>query len=192
MPHSCRACLVAIGFAITCATPVAAQSAQAVSLQVSGLAGAITFRDTLQGGAGAEVQLRFNHVLVSDGGVLSIGAGGQYTHHPFAAGQSFNVSGVFIEPRYAFALSSERFFPYVSARFAVLRQSSNVVNSSFGYAAGVGVGIGYALDRNVNLDVGAAALAQQFARTTTVGSGQRYSFAAMPSYAIKIGLIFGL
>ena len=192
MAHSYRTGFVAIGLCLICGVPAAGQSAQAVSLQVSGLAGAITFRDTLQGGAGAEVQLRFNHVLTSDGGVLSIGAGGQYTHHPFAAGQSFNVAGVFIEPRYAFALSSERFFPYVSARFAALRQSSNVVNSSFGFAAGVGVGIGYALERNVNLDVGAAVLAQQFARTTTVGARQPYTFATMPSYALKIGLILGL
>jgi hypothetical protein len=192
MSYTHRANLIAIGLVLLCGTPAAAQSAQAVSLQVSGLAGAITFRDTLQFGAGAEAQIRLNRVLASDGGVLSVGFGAQYTHHSFAAGQRFDVSGVFIEPRYAFALSSERFFPYVSARFAALRQSSNVVDASYGYAAGAGVGIGYALGRNVNLDVGAAMLVQQFAHTTITTTGQPYSFGTMPGYALKIGLSLGL
>lgn len=192
MPYTSRACCVAIGLGLLCAARVAAQSAQAVSLQVSGLAGAITFRDTLQFGAGAEAQVRLNRVLASDGGVLSVGIGAQYTHHSFAAGQRFDVAGVFLEPRYAFALSSERFFPYLSARFAVLRQSSNVVDASYGFAAGGGVGIGYALGRNVNLDVGAAVLVQQFAHTTITASGQPYSFGTMPGYALKVGFSVGL
>ena len=192
MPHTCRALIAAVGLSLIGAGAAAAQSAQLFSVQISGLAGAIAFRDTVQFGAGAEAQLRLNRVVTSGGGVLSVGAGAQYTHHLFAAGQSFDVAGVFVEPRYAFALSSERFFPYLSARFAALRQSSNVVHSSFGYAAGLGAGIGYALGRNVNLDIGAAALVQQFGHTTIVASGQPYTFATMPSYAIKIGLSLGL
>ena len=192
MPYTCRAHLAAIGVGLICATAAAAQSAQRISVQVSGLAGAITFRDTLQFGAGAEVQVRVNRVLASNGGVLSIGVGAQYTRHLFSAGQSFDVEGVFLEPRYAFALSSERFFPYVSARFAALRQSSNVVHSSFGYAAGLGAGIGYALTRRVNLDVGGAALAQQFGRTSVVATGQPYNFSVMLGYALKIGVSLGI
>lgn len=192
MPFTCRSCLAAIGLSLLCAAPAAAQSAQAVSLQVSGLAGAITFRDTLQFGAGAEAQIRFNRVLASDGGVLSIGVGAQYTHHSFAAGQRFDVTGEFLEPRYAFALSSERFFPYLSARIAVLRQTSNVVDASNGFAAGAGAGFGYALGRNLNLDVGAAVLVQQFGHTTITASRQPYAFGTMPGYALKIGLSIGL
>ncbi|MFI5233010.1 MAG: hypothetical protein ACHQSE_10930 [Gemmatimonadales bacterium] len=192
MPYTSRACFVAIGLGLLCAAPGAAQSAQAVSLQVSGLAGAITFKDTLQFGAGAEAQVRLNRVLASDGGVLSVGIGAQYTHHSFGAGQRFDVAGVFLEPRYAFALSSERFFPYLSARFAALRQSSNVVDASYGFAAGAGVGFGYALGRSVNLDVGAAVLVQQFGHTTITANGQPYSFGTMPGYALKIGLSLGL
>ena len=81
----------ALGLCLLSAS-AAAQSAQPLSLQVSGLAGAITFRDTLQSGAGVEAQLRVNRVAVSDGGVLSIGVGWQYTHHTFAAGQTFDRS----------------------------------------------------------------------------------------------------
>ncbi|MGH7653864.1 MAG: hypothetical protein ACREN6_04300 [Gemmatimonadaceae bacterium] len=192
MSYTRRACVAAIGLILFCTATAAAQSAQAVSLQVSGLAGAITFRDTLQFGTGVEAQLRFNHVLASDGGVLSIGVGAQYTHHSFAEGQNFDVDGAFVEPRYAFALSSERLFPYISARFAMLRQSSNVVDASYGYAAGGGVGIGYALGRNLNLDIGAAVLVQQFGHTRITASSQPYAFGTMPGYALKIGLSLGL
>jgi hypothetical protein len=192
MTYTCRAQFAALGLCLLSATSAAAQSAQPYSVQVSGLAGAITFRDTLQPGAGSEVQLRFNRVLASDGGVLSIGIGGQYTHHPFAAGQSFNVTGVFLEPRYAFVVSSERFFPYVSVRFGALRQSSNVVDGSSGYAFGAGGGIGYALSRRVNLDIGAAALVQKFGRATIIDTGRPYTFSTVPGYALKCGLSFGL
>lgn len=169
----------------------AAQSAQPYSLQISGLGGAISFRDTLQAGAGAEVQLRFNHVYASDAGALSIGVGAQYTHHPFAAGQWFDVEGAFIEPRYAIAGSSERFFPYIALRAGVLRQSSNVVNSSIGYAAGGGGGIGYALGNNMNLDIGAAVLLQKFGNATIVASRSPYSFGTMVGYALKAGISIG-
>lgn len=187
-----RAQPTALVLCLMFATPAAAQSAQPLSLQVSGLVGAITFRDTLQPGAGVEAQLRVNRVLVSDGGVLSTGIGWQYTHHAFAASQVFNVTGVFIEPRYAFVVSSERFFPYLAARFGLLRQSSNVINASSGYAAGAGAGIGYALGRHVNLDIGAAALVQKFQPTTIIANGQPYAFATVAGYAFKVGLSVGL
>ena len=86
-----RAQPTALVLCLMFATPAAAQSAQPLSLQVSGLVGAITFRDTLQPGAGVEAQLRVNRVLVSDGGVLSMGIGWQYTHHAFAASR-FSMS----------------------------------------------------------------------------------------------------
>ena len=121
----------------------------------------------------------------------SIGIGVQYTHHPFAGGQSFDVEGAFIEPRYAIAGSSERFFPYLALRGGVLRQSSNVVNSSLGYAAGGGGGIGYALGSNVNLDIGAAVLVQKFSNTTIVSSGAPYAFDTMVGFALKAGLSIG-
>jgi hypothetical protein len=192
MTCTCRAQLTALGLCLLSATSAAAQSAQPLSLQVSGLVGAITFRDTLQPGAGAEAQLRVNRVLASGGGVLSVGVGWQYTHHTFAAGQFFNVTGVFVEPRYAFVVSSDRFFPYLSARFGLLRQSSNVINASSGYAAGAGGGIGYALGRHVNLDIGAAALVQKFQSTTIIANGNPYAFTRVPGYAFKVGLSVGL
>ena len=181
----------ALGLCLLSAS-AAAQSAQPLSLQISGLAGAITFRDTLQSGAGVEAQLRVNRVAVSDGGVLSIGVGWQYTHHTFAAGQTFDVAGVFLEPRYAFVVSSERFFPYLAARFGALRQSSNVINGSSGYAAGAGGGMGYALGRHVNLDLGAVALVQNFGATTIIATGRPYTFGSVAGYAVKLGLSIGL
>jgi hypothetical protein len=168
-----------------------AQSAQPYSLQISGLGGLLRFRDTLQVGTGGEAQLRFNHVAVSSAGVLSIGVGAQYTHHQFAAGQSFDVEGAFIEPRYAIAGSSERFFPYFALRGGVLRQSSNVVNSSYGYAAGGGGGIGYALGRHVNLDIGAIVLVQKFGDTKITATNAPYSFDTMLGLAVKAGLSIG-
>ena len=191
MSYTYRARLALLACSFLALHSVRAQSAQPYSLQISGLGGAISFRDTLQAGAGAEVQFRFNHVRVSDSGVLSIGVGAQYTHHPFAAGQSFNVEGVFIEPRYAIAGASERFFPYLALRAGVLRQSGNVVNSSTGFAAGGGGGIGYALGNNVNLDIGAAVLAQKFGNTTIVASGAPYSFNTMVGFALKAGISVG-
>lgn len=192
MSYTCRARLALLICSLLTVHTAAAQSAQTYSLQISGLGGAITYRDTLQAGAGAEVQLRFNHIHVSDTGVLSIGVGVQYTHHPFAAGQSFDVAGAFIEPRYAIAGSSERFFPYLALRAGVLRQSSNVVDSSIGYAAGGGGGIGYALGSNVNLDIGAAVLVQRFGNTTVSASRASYSFNTMVGFALKAGLSIGL
>ncbi len=191
MSYTRRAQLMLLVSSLVAFHTGAAQSAQPYSLQISGLGGAISFRDTLQAGAGAEVQFRFNHVHVSDAGVLSIGVGAQYTHHSFGSGQSFDVDGAFIEPRYAIAGSSERFFPYLSLRAGLLRQSSNVVNSSIGYAAGGGGGIGYALGSNVNLDIGAAVLAQKFGNTTIVASRAPYTFNTMVGFALKAGISIG-
>jgi hypothetical protein len=189
--YTVREQFAALGMCLLLATSAAAQSAQPYSLQVSGLASAITYRDTLQPGAGAEVQFRFNRLAASEAGVLSLGIGAQYTRHPFAAGQSFDVSGAFLEPRYAFVLSSERFFPYLAARLGVLRQSSNVVNGSTGYAAGGGGGLGFALGRQVNLDLGLAVLVQRFGATTVVETGRPYTFSTVASYAVRLGLSFG-
>lgn len=192
MSYTCRARLALLVCSFVAFRAGRAQSAQPYSLQISGLGGAINFRDTLQTGAGAEVQFRFNHVHVSETGVLSIGVGAQYTHHLFAAGEWFDVEGAFIEPRYALAGSSERFFPYLALRAGVLRQSSNVVESSIGYAAGGGGGIGYAIGRNINLDIGAAVLVQKFGNATVVASRAPYSFDLMVGFALKAGVSIGL
>ena len=186
-----RGWLLACGALIVAPSVAPAQSAQSTSAQLSVLAGAIRVRDTIQPGIGAEAQLRFR-VRATESGVLSVGLGGQYTHHVFANNQYFDVVGGFIEPRYAFVLSSERFFPYLSGRFAVLQQSSNVLRSSYGYAAGAGGGFGVALGRRVNLDLGAAALLQGFNTTTTPDRTKSYPFDAILSFAAKLGLSVGL
>ena len=192
MIPSIRAQLLACGALILASSVSNAQSAQSTSAQLSLLAGAISVRDTIQPGIGAEAQLRFNRVMASESGVLSVGLGGQFTHHVFANNQSFDIIGAFIEPRYAFVLSSERFFPYLAGRFAVLQQSSNVLRSSFGYAAGGGGGFGVALGRRVNLDLGAAALLQGFNTTTNPERTKQYTFKPILSFAAKIGLSLGL
>lgn len=191
IPSKSTGALIA-GLALLSAAPATgAQSAQPHGAQFSVLAGAISFKDTLQVGVGGEAQLRFNRVRVSENGVLSVGVGAQYTHHPFAAGQYFNITGAFLEPRYAFVVSSERFFPYIAGRLAVLQQSSNVVASSLGYAAGGGGGIGFALSRSVNLDLGAAVLLQGFGNSTTNTGRQPFEFKPFVGFATKLGLNFG-
>ena len=192
MIRSIRGWLLACGALIVAPTASIAQSAQSTSAQVSVLAGAISFRDTIQPGFGAEAQLRFNHLHASESGVLSLGIGGQYTHHSFARGQYFNIVGAFLEPRYAFVLSSETFFPYLAGRFAVLQQSSNVLRSTIGFAGGVGGGFGVALGKRVNLDVGVAALLQGFGSAADAARTKVYPFNPFLAYAAKLGMSVGL
>jgi hypothetical protein len=168
-----------------------AQSAQSSSLQASVLLGAMNWNGHQQAGIGAEGQFRFNHVAASANGVLSIGIGGQYTHHSFADGD-INITGAFVEPRYAFAVTNGRFFPYIAGRLALLQQSGNTLASSSGYAAGGGGGFAIVLSPNVNLDLGAAALYQGFSDTKVSASGATVTFSPSLSYAVKLGLSFGL
>jgi hypothetical protein len=176
---------------VLCVTGASAQSAQAHSVQASVLATSIRFNGSNASGVGFEGQFRFNRVHESERGVLSLGLGVQSTSHQFT-GSKMTIVGAFAEPRYMFAGSSEKFFPYLSARLAVLRQSSATLSSTTGGAAGGGAGFGYKLSKRVNLDFGASLLVQTFGEAAVVGSSQRYKFSPFLGYAAKAGLSLGL
>ncbi|MBA3659473.1 MAG: hypothetical protein H0W67_07740 [Gemmatimonadales bacterium] len=135
--------------------PLAAQSAQPLSLQLSGLYNGV-FGDVftgLQNGIGGEAQLRYTP------SALSIGAGFQITSHELGGRpEDARLYGGFIEPRYRIQAGSNTAAPYVSARFAVLKagfsQSSLSLSSTFLQLNGGG-GLLVRLGSRINLDVGA-------------------------------------
>jgi hypothetical protein len=136
-----------------------AQSAQAISLQVSGLYN-VVFGDVfgnLKNGVGGEVQLRYTP------GALSFGAGFQYTTHRRPELQLHEpkyaqLYGGFIEPRYRIHTGSNVLAPYLSARFSLLKvgfsDETSSLTSSFIQVNGGG-GLLYRLGPRLNLDLGA-------------------------------------
>lgn len=132
-----------------------AQSAQAISLQVSGLYNGVfgNVFDGLQDGVGGEAQLRYTP------GALSVGAGFQYTTHGLdVRSEDARLYGGFIEPRYRIHTGSNVVAPYVSARFSLLKVGYSggdlSLSSSFIQLNGGG-GLLYRLGPRLNLDMGA-------------------------------------
>lgn len=134
-----------------------AQSAQAVSLQVSGLYNGLfgTVFQGLNNGVGAEAQIRYTP------GALSFGAGFQFTAHSYdnpSFDENVRLYGGFVEPRYRIHTGSNVIAPYVSVRFSVLKMgfsgddlsvSSNVIQLNGGG------GVLYRIGPRLNLDMGA-------------------------------------
>jgi hypothetical protein len=131
-----------------------AQSAQAVSVQVSALYNGV-YRDvfdSLQNGYGAEAQIRYTP------GALSIGAGFQYTSHSIRSrSENIRLYGGFLEPRYRIHTGSNVLAPYLSARLSLLKVGFSggdlTLSSSFIQVNGGG-GVLYRLGPRVNLDLG--------------------------------------
>jgi hypothetical protein len=134
---------------------LSAQSAQAISLQFSGLYSGV-YGDVFSGvksGYGAEGQIRYTP------GAFSLGAGFQYTTHDVALQEEdIRFYGGFLEPRYRIHTGSNVWAPYVSARFSLLKVGFSggdlSLNSSFIQVNGGG-GLLYRLGSRVNLDMGA-------------------------------------
>ena len=97
-----------------------AQSAQPWSLQGSLLLANVKLGTTLVGGAGVEAQLRY-----TPASLFSIGAGFQSTAHT-SGGDKLTMTGLFIEPRYALDIGSDRIAPYLAGRLAMLSQTSDL------------------------------------------------------------------
>jgi hypothetical protein len=171
-----------------------AQSAQAFSYQLAALSTSIATKrsSTAAPGYGGEVQLRYNRVYATESfGALSISLGGQWTTHS-AGPDRMSISGLFVEPRWAPATASTRFFPYFAGRVATLRQNSNFGSGSGGSAYGGGGGLAVRLNRDVNLDAGIAIVRQQFnPYVSKVGSSYQ-SFEPFITYAAKLGLNIGI
>lgn len=140
-----RSCFPALLLAV--ATPLTAQSAQRWSVQASGISVGVygDAYEGLQNGLGAEAQVRYTP------GLWSFGGGLQFSSHGFTEvdGESVMLAGLFFEPRRVLDIGSGTVAPYVSGRFAILRQS-----------ASVDVGIGR-LTRPGNPDLALAVAAQQ-------------------------------
>lgn len=193
-PGVALAVLLAIGS--LSAPTLAAQGAQAVGLQVSVLSTSIRIDagTSGSGGLGIEPQLRFNRLLRSSSGVLSLGVGGQWTNHT-SGPDEITITGGFVEPRWVPALPYERVFPYVAGRVAVLNQSSNFGSSSSGLAYGAGGGLAYVLNARVNVDAGVALVRQRFADINGTRAdvlGRVWRTPTMTTYAAKIGVSIGL
>lgn len=154
MPRVCQLLLLLAG-ATLLPSELEAQSAQAISLQVSGLYNGVfgNVFDGLQDGFGGEAQVRYTP------GALSIGAGFQYTVHglDFRA-EDAKLYGGFLEPRYRIHTGSNVVAPYLSARFSWLEVGFTggdlSITSSFIQLNGGG-GILYRIGPRLNLDVGA-------------------------------------
>jgi hypothetical protein len=137
---------------------VAAQSAQKLSVQGSGLYINLFgngFEGFAEAGYGGEAQIRYTP------SAWSFGAGFQYTSHDIK-GRPENAKfvGGFFEPRYVFSTASQVLYPYLSGRFSVVRLTNddntfNLRTTATGYTANGGGGVLLRIASRVNVDLGA-------------------------------------
>ena len=143
-----RALLVAgVGFLMAVeASPRAAraQSAQPFALQAS-----LFIADL---GAGYELQARYSPSAFS----LGVGFQSIATTSISLGTIVKQSSGVFIEPRYAIDIQSDKYAPYISGRVALLRSSDAKNYDVFGAGAGLLI----KMTSRVNLDMGIAGLGE--------------------------------
>ncbi len=175
---------------------LAAQSAQAVSLQVSGLFNGVFGQvfSGLQDGVGGEAQIRYTP------GAVSIGAGFQYTTHNLQnRAENARLYGGFIEPRYRIHAGSNVVAPYLSARFSVLKVGFSggalSLSSAFIELNGGG-GLLFRLGSRVNLDVGGTygydRLGGGTLRNTETGSEMPIGSGSGSNIVARLGLAVGL
>lgn len=170
-----------------------AQSAQPYSLQLSGLAASQKIGQSAISGFGFEGQLRYTP------GVWSFGLGVQSSAHS-SGDESIDITGVFLEPRYAIDVGSNRLAPYVAGRLAFLRESATLFQdpesptvllevSSNGSAFGAGAGLLIRGSPRVNIDIGAAFVSQAFGDASSQGT--TFKFARFTGYVAKAGVSIG-
>jgi hypothetical protein len=183
--------------AILMAAELRAQSAQAISLQVSGLYNGLygDVFDNLNSGLGGEAQIRYTP------GALSLGAGAQYTVHsldePFT--EDAQLIGGFFEPRYRIYTGSNVVAPYVSARFSYLNMAFSGddlwVTSDF-IQLNAGGGLLYRLGPRFNLDLGATfgwnRLGEGSFNSRTRGRISAFSAESGTNVVVRLGLAVGL
>jgi hypothetical protein len=188
--------VLVVVLALTLRSRLLAQSAQAVSLQVSGLYNGV-IGDAFNGmgdGAGAEAQVRYTP------GSLSIGAGFEYTSHGYAGtAENVRLYGGFVEPRYRIHAGSNSVAPYLSARFSLLKvgfSGGDLSLSSDYIQLNGGGGLLYRLNSRVNLDLGATYGYNRLGDgtlTSKSGGGSRHQNASSGSnIVLRVGLAIGL
>lgn len=197
---------LAIGLAtiVLHSTDAAAQTGQRFSIQGSGLYTnhrGDGFR-TMTAGTGFELQGRYTP------GSLSIGSGVQYTVHGDSEAKAdghhaaIHLLGLFVEPRYVIATSSDRAAPYLSARFVVatfdvkvdFSDGETLAFTSNGVTANVGGGLLLRMSNRVNLDFGATVGYSNYQDTEGTVGGQSFYMAmgSGPAVVARIGLAVGL
>jgi hypothetical protein len=173
-----------------------AQSAQAFSLQVSGLVNGV-FGDAftgLQDGLGGEAQFRYTP------GALSVGAGFQFTNHQIEGRmEDARLYGGFIEPRYRIHVGSNVAAPYVSARFSVLKvgfSEGDLSLSSIFMQLNGGGGILIRLGPRLNLDFGATFGYNRLGNGTLTsesnGTAVPVESSSGSNIVVRLGLAIGL
>lgn len=186
-----RVSAAALFASVALSASATAQSAQKYAVQFAVLSTSIdgTSGNSI-GGVGVEPQIRYNLAYAKESlGGLTLGLGGQLTSHS-SGGDDLKISGLFLEPRWVPNTGSSRFFPYISGRLALLRQSSNFGSASGGTGIGAGGGFAIKLAPTVNLDAGLALVRQQFGAFvfTDNTAGE---FNPFTTYAAKIGITVG-
>jgi hypothetical protein len=173
-----------------------AQSAQPISLQVSGLYNGVFGQvfTGLEDGVGGEAQLRYTP------GALSIGAGFQYTAHELEnREEDARLYGGFVEPRYRIHAGSNVVAPYLSARFSVLKVGFSggalSLSSAFIQLNGGG-GLLFRVGSRVNLDVGGTfgydRLGGGTLRNRATGSAVPIEPGSGSNIVARLGLALGL
>ncbi|MFI5310874.1 MAG: outer membrane beta-barrel protein [Gemmatimonadales bacterium] len=181
--------LVATAAVGALALPARAQSAQPWSLQASVLADNQKIGSSAISGVGFEAMVRYTP------SAWSVGLGYEYATHS-SNGQTLDISGAFLEPRYAIDIGSDRVAPYLAGRVAFLNESSklraptNLIDfSSGGTAFGAGAGILIRASKTVNIDLGAAIVQQSFQDASR--NGVTVSFTSFAGYIAKAGISIG-
>jgi hypothetical protein len=203
---------VAIVWLSVGAGDVRAQTAQPISLQLSGLYEGLAgdaFED-VRPGTGFEAQVRYTR------GAWSVGLGYQTTRHryrycalPASNGSCLanivgriNGSGIFFEPRYVFDAGSDIFAPYVSGRFSIVKQN-DVGDPLFdfsvtGSSANGGGGLLVRLTPRINFDAGATVGYTRFSRYRAVDRTTGAVFTGSPggasgsNFVVRVGMAIGI
>jgi hypothetical protein len=174
-----------------------AQSAQAISLQVSALYNTVDgdVFDGLNAGFGGEAQIRYTP------GALSVGAGFQYTEHGAKTQEGgfrlpdVRLYGGFIEPRYRIHTGSYVVAPYVSARFSVLKagfEGGEFSLSATSIQLNGGGGLLYRLGPRLNLDAGATFGYNHRSRSTLSGDDGEVLRTDPPASGVNLVVRLGL
>jgi hypothetical protein len=144
-----------VAIAAAAVSPLQAQSAQAISVQLSALYNGV-YGDVftgLEAGYGAEGQIRYTP------GALSIGVGFQYTTHGLENRmEDTRLYGGFLEPRYRIHTGSNVVAPYLSGRLSLLKvgfSGGDLSLSSSFIQVNAGGGLLYRVGPRLNLDFGA-------------------------------------
>jgi hypothetical protein len=185
-----------LGLVALLSEDLGAQSAQAISVQVSGLYNGVfgNVFDGLQDGVGGEAQIRYTP------GALSLGAGFQYTRHGLdIRPEDTELYGGFFEPRYRIHTGSNVLAPYVSARFSLLKVGFTggdlSVSSSFIQLNGGG-GLLYRMGPRLNLDLGATfgynRLGSGSLKSERNGTSTPFDSSSGSNIVIRLGFAVGL